>query len=174
MPREINPGHRQVRSVLRTLGPVILVIGLAFTVVGIGSFFASFGSFGPPRYFWCAFVGMPLVVAGIAITQAGFLGAIARYHAQEGAPVAKDTLNYLAAGTKEGIRDVAEAVGAGLARTEPFGATTCTACGADNDADARFCHACGERMEAGQVCPDCQETNRPDARFCDNCGRTLA
>ena len=65
-----GPQHREARSVLRVIGPVIALAGLVLTIIGIGSFFSSFGSFGgSPRYFWCAFLGLPLLAVGSGITK---------------------------------------------------------------------------------------------------------
>jgi hypothetical protein len=96
---KLNPGHSSTRGVLRVVGPLLAVVGLIFTIAGIGSFFASFGTFEPPRYFWCAFVGLPLVALGVGISQYAFMGRVFRYVAGETAPVAKDTFNYMAEGT---------------------------------------------------------------------------
>ena len=47
-------------------------------MVGVGSFFSAFGSAEFPRYFWCAFVGMPIVFVGLVMCQFAFMGAIFR------------------------------------------------------------------------------------------------
>ncbi len=49
---------------------------------------------------------------------------------------------------------------------------TCATCGSENDADARFCDACGSPLLAG--CPSCGTANKPGARFCRSCGTSLA
>ena len=66
---------------------------------------------GPPRFFWCAFVGLPLMGLGGTICKFAFMGAVSRYIANEVAPVGKDVVNYMAEGTKGAVRDVAVAVG---------------------------------------------------------------
>jgi len=74
-----------------------------FTIVGIGSFFSSFGSLEPPRYFWCVFVGVPLLLAvDMGISTFVFMGAVTRYMANEVAPVGTDVVNYMAEGTRGG------------------------------------------------------------------------
>lgn len=138
---KIDPRHGVSRKFLRTLGPISAGIGLLFMVIGFGSFFSSFGSFEPPRYFWCAFVGIPLLFVGIAMCMYGFLGSFARYISAEAAPVQKDTFNYLAEGTKEGVKTIASAIGQGLSTGKTVG--TCKQCNHSNDADARFCKNCG-------------------------------
>lgn len=138
---KIDPKHNASRSFLRVLGPTIAGIGLLFLVIGMGSFFSAFGSFEPPRYFWCAFVGLPLLFVGVAMSMMGFLGSFARYVFGEAAPVHKDSFNYLAEGTKEGVRTIATAIGEGLAAGRA--ALVCQQCGKGNEADAKFCKNCG-------------------------------
>ena len=168
----INPGHTQVRKVLRLVGPVTLGVGVLFMIVGIGSFFSSFGSFGPPRYFWCCFVGMPLIMAGVVMCQFGFMGAITRYQAGEVAPVGKDTFNYLADGTKGGVKTVASAIGAGLSEGMSGEAVNCPKCGHANDTDAKFCDECGAAMS--KSCSSCGKVNDGDAQFCSACGNRFS
>ncbi len=48
---------------------------------------------------------------------------------------------------------------------------TCSSCGTDNPAGARFCNACGSRLVA--VCDSCGAGNVPTARFCNECGNRL-
>lgn len=107
--------HATVRTVLRAVGPVLVGVGAIFLAVGIGSFFSAFGSFGPPRYFWCAFVGMPLIVVGVPICYFGYMGAIFRYVASENMPVAVDAVNYTGENIQPGVKAVAKAVAEGVA-----------------------------------------------------------
>ncbi|MCM2371444.1 zinc ribbon domain-containing protein [Aporhodopirellula aestuarii] len=165
---QINPGHTQVRRILPRLGPVILVIGILFTIVGLGSFFSSFGSFSPPRYFWCGFIGLPMIFVGAVMTQVGFVGAIARYHAGEIAPVGKDTFNYMAEGTKDGVKTVASAFAAGLSEGVTGPQTRCSQCGSENDNRAKFCDECGAAIS--KTCVSCGQVNDGQAKFCDGCG----
>ncbi|MBI1323381.1 hypothetical protein GC170_09365 [bacterium] len=112
--RTKSPGHETVRTFLRTVGPLMLLIGLAFTFVGLASFFSAFGTFEQPRYFWCAFVGMPLVVFGVGMSQFGYMGAIYRYIAAETTPVARDAFNDLGEGIGPGVKAVSKAVSEGV------------------------------------------------------------
>ena len=109
-----SPHHSGIRDVLRIGGPLIAGIGLLFMIVGFGSFFASFGSFEPPRYFWCAFVGMPLLFVGTAMCTYGYLGAFYRYVAGESAPVAKDVVNYMGENVQPGVKAVTKAATEGV------------------------------------------------------------
>jgi hypothetical protein len=176
MSREMDPRHSQTRDTLRVVGPAVVILGLIFTAIGIGSFFSAFGTFQPPRYFWCAFVGFPLLAVGIAICRFAFLGAVTRYMADEVAPVGKDVVNYMAEGTKDAVRDVAAAVGEGLregSATHEVRIVRCHKCNTDNEASANFCKACGAALAKTKPCPSCGELNDPDARFCDHCGQPV-
>jgi RNA polymerase subunit RPABC4/transcription elongation factor Spt4 len=172
---KLNPGHEQMRRVLRWVGVALIVVGGLLTVIGIGSFFASFGGMEPPRYFWCAFLGLPIGFAGLALASYGFMGAIARYSAGEMAPVGKDAFNYMAEGTKDGVRTVASALGEGLRAGSPAGVerVRCHKCNRINAVEAKFCSECGTSLGKSKTCPDCKELNDPDAKFCDNCGRRM-
>ena len=108
------PHHTAARTVLRVGGPVIALGGLVLIIVGVGSFFASFGSFEPPQYFWCVFAGMPLLMVGLVMCKFGYLGAIYRYWAAETAPVAKDTFNYVAEEAQLGLRALGKSITEGI------------------------------------------------------------
>ncbi len=173
----LDPGHRQSRGVLRTIGPIVLAVGLILTAIGFISFFGALGGRGSPSYFWCAFLGLPLTFVGFVLCMFGYMGKVARYGAGEMAPVAKDTFNYMAEGTKDGIKTVAEALGsglgAGLGAARPAGGEAkvrCHKCNELVDADAKFCGKCGAAVAKTKGCPGCGELNDPDAKFCDNCG----
>lgn len=114
----INPNHQKEKSFLKTLGPLILFVGICFIAVGMISFFSSFGSFSPPKYFWCSFVGMPVMFVGIVMTKFGYMGKVARYTAAEVAPVGKDTFNYMAKETQEGVSHITQAIREGSTESE--------------------------------------------------------
>jgi hypothetical protein len=109
-----SPKHKPVRRFLRVAGPLTALAGLIFLAVGMISFFAAMGSYGAPKYFWCAFVGMPLLFVGIVLSKFGYIGSVVRYLAAESAPVAKDTVNYMAEGTRDSVKDLARAVTEGV------------------------------------------------------------
>jgi hypothetical protein len=177
---KIDPGHSTVRNTLRVVGPIIGGAGVLLIVIGIASFFMAFGGSEPPKYFWCAFLGMPLAFVGGVMISYGYMGKVMRYYAQEAAPPIKDTFNYMAHGTSDGVKTMAGAIGQGL-REGGFGAggaaqtqVRCHKCNALNQVEAKFCSQCGQAMAKSRPCPDCSEMNDPDAKFCDNCGRSLS
>jgi hypothetical protein len=104
------PSHSTVTAVLRIAGPFLLLVGLIFEAIGMISFFSSFGTFQPPRLFWCCFVGMPILFVGVVMCKFGYFGAVVRYLASESAPVVKDTVNYMAEGTKDAVKTVARSI----------------------------------------------------------------
>jgi hypothetical protein len=173
----IDPEHDAVRDLLRVVGPGMVVVGLIFTLVGVGSFFSSFGTFSPPSYFWCAFVGIPLIGVGAGICKFAFMGAVSRYIADEVAPIGKDVINYMAGETQDAVREVATAMGDGLRGTAPAEqgrVAVCPKCHTANEASAHFCKGCGAPLTKSLRCPACGQANDADARFCDHCGRALS
>jgi hypothetical protein len=128
-----------------------LGIGLLLTFGGMASFFSAFGSFEAPDNFWMAFIGLPLMGIGGTMTKIGYLGPATRYVAGEVTSPLRDTLGALGIGAS---------------------ARVCAACGAQNDADSRFCDACGKPLK--QPCQSCGAENDADARFCDACGKPVA
>jgi len=101
---KINPNHQNQRSALKLIGPIMLGIGIIFIAVGVISFFSAFGSFESPKYFWCCFVGVPLMGIGARITKYAYMEKIARYSAGELAPVAKDVIRYLKKDTSDNTK----------------------------------------------------------------------
>jgi hypothetical protein len=171
--KQIDPKHDEKRKALRGLGAMLVFFGGLLTLAGGASFFSSFGGFEPPRYFWCAFLGLPMLVFGLNLLSAGYMGAIKRYVAGEAAPVAKDTLNYMADETQGSVRTVARAVGEGLAAARtPRASIACPKCDHVNSPDAKFCSQCGGALQ--QNCRGCGEANEPGAKFCAYCGHSLA
>jgi hypothetical protein len=109
-----EPAQNSIRTALRIFGPAIFLAGLLCIIVAGVSFFASIGSFSPPRLFWLAFVGIPLLFVGSVLSMYGFMGAVFRFAAGEVAPVAADSVNYMAEETKGGVETVAKSAAKGV------------------------------------------------------------
>jgi len=122
-----------------------------------------------PKFFWCLFLGMPCVFFGGVMSKIAFMGSVARYMSAESAPVAKDTFNYMADGTKDGVRDIASAIREGMVGEQDKG-VCCPDCKQPNDHDAKFCDACGGSMSWEKDCVACEMPNDREAKFCDGCG----
>jgi hypothetical protein len=114
-----TPKHRKAAGFLRLAGVVFVLAGLVFATVGVASFFSAFGGDGPPRLFWCCFIGLPLLFAGSVMCLFGFMGAFARYAAAEQVPVATDAINDLAQGTQGAVKTLARAVAEGVQEARP-------------------------------------------------------
>lgn len=146
----LNPGHREIRLIARIMGPVIVLVGVTFAVVGIVNFFSSMGTGELPRYFWCAFVGLPMIGLGIAVTQIAYLGWFLRYLAGEAAPVQRDTFNYVAKGIRPGVKDLVQAVREGLSEDSSEVPASdqkfCLGCGQPADLKSNFCGGCGQKL----------------------------
>jgi hypothetical protein len=180
MRRLVHPRHSTHRGGLRALGVLLTGLGGILTVIGMVSFFSAFGGRGAPQLFWCAFLGLPLMGVGTVLLKLGYLGSVARYVASETAPVAADTLDYVARASTDGLREVAGAIGAGL-RGAPTGAAQatqatqpCGNCRAPQRLDANFCDRCGTAMTPVGACARCYHQNDAAARFCRSCGAGLA
>jgi hypothetical protein len=132
-----DPRHQSLRNTLRLVGPIIFGIGVVLVVISAASLMGGVGNL-----FFLGFIGLPLMFVGGVMCQFGFLGALYRYAASEGAPVASETFNYMADETKESVKTIAGAVGEGL-REGMGGHKACPKCGARCDVDSRFCKACG-------------------------------
>jgi len=48
----------------------------------------------------------------------------------------------------------------------------CPQCQFDNPSSAKFCNACGSKLEL--ACPQCGNVNPPGSKFCNECGHNLA
>jgi len=173
--RRIDPNHGAIRNVLRVVGPLTFGVGLVFTAIGLVSFFGAFGGFEPPRYFWCAFVGLPLMGIGATLSQYGYLGAVGRYMMGELAPVQKDAFNVVAHGTRPGVESLARAIGRGFAaagKSEAAPGSRCSRCEAPRGDSDRFCGRCGAAFDE-RVCPGCGGRNPAENNFCGQCGERL-
>jgi hypothetical protein len=105
-----TPQHKGTRSFLRVAGPIVAAVGLIFIIIGMVSFFSAFGGGGPPRLFWCGFIGIPMFFVGSVMCMFGFMGAVVRYTAAEQVPVATDAINDLAEGTQGAVKTVARSI----------------------------------------------------------------
>lgn len=144
--------QNSIRAFFRLMGPFIFLVGVICVIGGLASFFSSFGSFEAPHYFWLCFIGMPLMFVGGILSNLGFMGAVARYIAGESAPVAVDTVNYVADETKGAIETVAQSAAKGVVE------------------------GIGEGRAVGQksFCPQCGKSVENEFKFCPQCGNSLA
>ena len=107
-----EPAQNSIRTTFRIVGPLVFLTGLICVIIAGAELINS--GMEPPRHFWLAFVGMPLMFVGFVLSSYGFMGAVARFAAAEVAPVAADSVNYMAEETKGGVETVAKAAAKGI------------------------------------------------------------
>ena len=150
---KIDPGHRKVVKILRIAGFILFVLGGVCILVAFINLIGVImdGASGPPRLFWLFFIGIPLSFFGLVMISAGFAGKIARFQAAQYAPVAKDTFNYMAEGTQEGVKTIAKSITQGMeegktgVKEDAKSFLKCPACGFMETPEAKFCSGCGPR-----------------------------
>lgn len=153
--------YSKTKKTFRTLGFIILPIGLVLSIIGFIDFFMSFNSMTQPKLFFCLFIGLPLTSIGIIFLILGFMKELNSFAASQSAPVHKDVINYMLDGTREEVNKTINA----------SNKIICPECKAENDKDALFCSNCGHKLKI--VCPKCKAENDKDAKFCKNCGEEL-
>lgn len=128
--------YSKTKKTFRTLGFIILPIGLVLSIIGFIDFFMSFNSMTQPKLFFCLFIGLPLTSIGIIFLILGFMKELNSFAASQSAPVHKDVINYMLDGTREEVNKTINA----------SKKIICPKCKAENDADAKFCKNCGEEL----------------------------
>ncbi len=172
--------HKPLRNKLRVIGPIVFLTGLGLLGWGLYDVFLN-DNLG---FHFSPFVGMLLMFIGASMSMMGYAGAMARYHANEVLPVAKDGVNYMAEGTQDGVRTATRALAEGLREGlagQPLvdlgrsGALLhCHQCNALNQLGSKFCDQCGVELTKTKPCPTCAELNDGNANYCDHCGHELA
>ncbi len=103
--------NRPIRSLLRTLGFILIPTGIIFALIGLVDFFSAFGGSNPPTKFWCVFVGLPLVGLGLACLKAGYIRTIGKYVAGESLPVVTESAKYAAKELQPVFKDYVKDLG---------------------------------------------------------------
>jgi hypothetical protein len=173
--------YRAAAKTFRIVGPVLLVVGGLCIVSGM----VGLISVGPVMIL-LFILGGPVLMVGFLLTALGFMGTVARYQAEQVAPVGKDVVNYMAVGTQQGVKTASKAMAEGLreglagqplinvgAADPPPGASiACPKCHAANQAGSKFCDQCGAALMV--ACDACGAANQAGSKFCDQCGKPLA
>ena len=146
---------------MKIAGSVLVIGGAVLTLAAFIDFFITVGTTdkGMPKLFFLAFIGLPMLGIGAGLLAFAFRREIATYSKNESVPVINEASSEIA----PAIQNVVKA-----AKTES--GVRCE-CGALNDADAKFCKACGKKKE--KTCNNCGENNSADSAYCNNCGNKL-
>lgn len=162
MSDRLDPDHSTKRRQISIVSVLLFVVGLSVLAYGLMQF--SSGFLRPSSEFFadpnrvmdedrrsgftgilCMFAGGVTLMFAVRALFYARAGSILRYAAAETAPVAKDTFNYLADETQEGVQKLAGAVAKG--RTASGGGEVikvrCRQCGYLESEDAKFCSGCG-------------------------------
>ncbi len=155
------------RNILRLLGPIVLILGIVFLGVAIRDFFVGFNNsttFGEPQNerFHYAFIGMPLIFVGGAMTSFGYMGSVLRYQASQVAPVGKDVVNYMLDNTKDSASGFAKAIRSDKAVLH------CVNCSSEVSQSDKFCNECGASL--AKSCPKCKAMSPQKSKYCNECG----
>jgi hypothetical protein len=139
--------ERSYYSVMWLFGAIIVGAGVILTTVGSFSLFSSWETTGGSRYYWAAFLGLPLIAVGSAFTQAENLSV-----------------------SDEGLYDERTIVERDKPARDAF--VSCEFCRATNPSAASFCNQCGKSLKA-PMCGTCGAKMMPNARFCTHCGKSM-
>lgn len=153
--------HKKVKTIFKIIGPIVIVAGLVFAIIGFADFISSASNFEQPTKFWCLFIGLPAMAFGGMFTLAGFRKEIMRYNMHETTPVFNEAGKQI----QPGISAISNAV-------KNSDAPICPVCGSLNDKDSAFCKKCGAALS--KTCPHCGASLDADANFCDKCGKKLS
>ena len=158
--------HNSIKKKLKIVGFICLIAGAVFTAIGLIALFASMGGSDLPTKVWCAFVGLPLLGIGFAITSFAFRREISRYVKNESVPVINEAGKELT----PAVRDIASAVKEGLSDSTKD-EIRCS-CGTLNNKGSKFCKECGKSFVS--ICPHCGQEIPADSAFCNHCGSKLS
>lgn len=153
--------HEKLKFRLKIVGFIMIAAGIALTITGFVDFFKAMANpeNGIPKLFFLLFIGLPMLGVGAGFLVFAFRREIVTYTKNESVPV----INEASAEISPAIQNVVKA-----ANTE--NGVRCV-CGTINDADAKFCKACGKPL--AKICENCGETNSADSTYCSNCGNRL-
>ncbi|MCK9471906.1 MAG: zinc ribbon domain-containing protein [Bacilli bacterium] len=151
----------KLRKKLRRIGLTLTPIGGICIFIGFIDMFSE----GFPEIFWINFLGIFILFPGLVCLSYGYMGKVARYQAQEMAPIAKDTVNYMLDGTRD---ELSKTIGAVKGNNDVI---ECMSCGEDNSSDSAYCNHCGQKLSIS--CTNCNTQNDADSKYCKKCGREL-
>jgi ribosomal protein L40E len=142
------PYERSYHSIMQLFGGLVVGLGVILTVMGSFSLFSSWRTVGGSHYYWTAFIGLPLIALGSAVTQSENLRSV-------DVSLAGDNT------TRLPVDDITYEV-----------AKACMRCHATNPTSANFCNQCGSSLKASN-CKSCGAKINHNARFCTHCGKSL-
>jgi len=155
-----NEKHEKTKRLFKILGITFSIIGLICTLIGMISFFRSFAKAEPPKLFFFAFIGLPLLGIGGMLITTGFRREMMTYSKNEGVPVVNEALNEVSPTISKVVNEAHTSIKK----------VKCS-CGELNDEGSKYCKSCGKELQ--KRCPSCNEVVDPDSSFCNHCGKKL-
>ena len=156
--------HNRIKFAFKVTGIVLATAGAVLAVIGLVSFFSGFGTGQPPKLFWCAFLGLPMLGFGAMMLSLGFKREFSKYIKNETVPVINEAGQEIA----PAVSAVAKAAKINTGEKEE--SDSCPFCGKTNGDGAQFCRHCGSRLYIR--CPNCGESVKYGS-YCDKCGAKL-
>lgn len=176
--------HQKNKRKLKTVGKILLSIGIVTSITGIILLilgFANVGDFSSNIDMVLFMVGGFLFAIGFAILGFG-IQAISFAHAREigsytassVAPVLKETTEYIAPAVNKSVGGLAESISEGIVSgkaKEKTETITCQECGEKNEKGSKFCSNCGKSLDTEKFCSNCGKKIENDDNFCPHCGQ---
>ena len=164
--------HNENKKRLRTIGIILLVLGVACIVTGFVDFVlaTNLENARTPTLFFLIFLGSPMLFVGIVLLIFSYKKEIGTYIKNESVPVINEAANELKPAVKSVVSAFKEGLREGGSQDEKA-ERVCPHCGKHNDADHAFCAYCGKPF--GKVCPVCGAKQDADDAFCGKCGTRL-
>lgn len=176
--------HQKVKRKLKTVGKILLSIGIVTSITGIILLilgFANVGDFSSNIDMVLFMVGGFLFAIGFAILGFGIYATffahareIGSYTASSVAPVLKETTEYIAPTINNTVGGMAESISEGIASGKAKGkaeAIICQDCGEKNEKGSEFCSNCGKSLDTAKYCANCGKKIENDDKFCPHCGQ---
>lgn len=157
-----NKKHLKIKKILKIIGPIVLVTGVALAIAGLVDFAINMRKFEQPKLFFLFFIGFPCIGVGSMLTAMGFKKEMMTYVKNEATPV----FNEMGHDIAPGISAISNAV-----RNPDNVKRVCPVCGEENSDDNNFCKKCGNPLI--KKCPSCNTVVEEDSAFCPNCGQKL-
>ena len=136
-----KPAHFFVFKIIGFIGIIVGIIGFCVSMVGFGKFDGSFMTGGILEGLGMV-VGIPCLIFGFRPEISKMMTKSARYIQQQNKDDLKDIVDTTADIASEGITKTTHAIKKGLSANKIY----CKHCGAQIDADSKFCNQCGEKQ----------------------------
>ncbi len=150
--------YQNAKSKIRIIAFAMLAVGAILFAAGLALLIVGIRNLGNNKTMFGALGGILMVFGFGIISFSGFLlftahaREIASFGASGTAPVAGETINYVADEAAPAVEKTAEAIANGVRKSRNASSTAnanvkyCTKCGVKNKKDAKFCIDCGEKF----------------------------